>query len=91
MAADSKKVQTIVNIAARAAEDVREAIARLEAARTLFNAVNPDRTGTPLAGGNAAALSGAIDRLGTLVNDTDAAIWSALIAAKVPTHRGEAL
>lgn len=91
MAADTKKVQTLVNIAADAAASVRAGVDQMKAARSLFQTVAPSTVGTPLAGGNAATLSAAIDRLDALINTTDAAIWTALIAAKVPTHNNEAL
>ena len=91
MASDQKKVQTLVNIAADAAIDVRAGIDRMKAARTLFNVANPSTAGTPLQGAAANQLNNAINALDMLVNTTDAAVWNALIAAHVPTHRGEAL
>ena len=91
MASDTKKVQTIVNVCADQATAVRAAIDTMKAMRTLFLAANPSTVGTPLAGGNTAILNSAITALDTLVNTTDAAIWNALIAAKVPTHTGNAL
>jgi len=88
--ADSKKVQSMVNIAAEQGEIIRAAIQKLKDTKAVFVAVNPDVTGTPLEGqvGN---LNNVINDLDTLINVTDKAIWDGLIAAKVPSHEGKAL
>lgn len=85
--ADTKKVQTMINIVAEQAEIIREAVEKMKAVRTLFNSVNPDTTGTPLAG-NETAVSNAIDGL-----DTEAikGVWTQMIAAHIPSHRNQAL
>jgi len=89
--ADSKKVQTMVNICAEQAQIVRAAIVKMKAVRTVYLAAAPAVTDTVLDGGNAATLSSAINALDTLVNTTDAAIWTALINSYVPSHRNQAL
>lgn len=85
--ADSKKVQTLINRAANEMAIIRAATARLEATRLLFVAANPDVTGTPLEG-NVTTVGNAI---AALKAEVDKAIWTGLIAARVPSHRGEAL
>lgn len=85
--ADTKKVQTMINVLAEAAEDVRAAIERMKAVRTKFQAHNPDVTGTPLEG-NVAAVNTALNALDT---QTSKAIWTQIIAAKVTSHRNRAL
>lgn len=85
--ADTKKAQTLINRAAAAAEAIQAASADLEAVRTLYNAANVNPTGTPLQG-NVAAVSNWIDSVVTVASS---AVADAMIAAKVPSHRGEAL
>lgn len=84
---DSKKVQTMINIMANAAQSCRDARDKMLAVRTKFQAINPDITGTPLEG-NVAALNSALNALDAELNK---AIWTGLIGAKVPSHEGKAL
>ena len=92
MASDSKKVQTIVNVCAEQATIIRQAIATMVTMRNIFTTVNPNTAGTPLAGGAAAALNTALNALNTEMNTSPrAATWTALIAARVPTHTNNAL
>jgi hypothetical protein len=84
---DAKKCQTYINALADAAIEARSAVDRMRAARVKFQAVNPSTSGTPLSG-NVAIVSGAISTLG---NETDRAIWTAVIAAKIATHGGGGL
>lgn len=87
MVADSKKVQTMINICADQAQIMRDAVSRMLAVRTAFTTHNPDITGTPLEG-NVAVVNQAITDLNAEVSK---AIWDAMIAAKVPSHRGKAM
>ena len=87
MVADTKKVQTMINICADQAQIVRAAIARMLAVRVAFATHNPDVTGTPLEG-NVATVNQAITDLNAEANKS---IWDAMIAAKVPSHRGKAM
>ncbi len=87
MVADTKKVQTLVNRVADSLILVRQAITDIETVKVLFTTANPDITGTPLEG-NVASLN---DALGLLKTEIDKGIWTALINARVPSHRGEAL
>lgn len=84
---DAKKVQTLINRAADELILMRAAMARLQATRALFVTANPSVTGTPLEG-NVTALGNAITALQA---ELDKAIWTGLINARVPSHRGEAL
>lgn len=82
-----KKVADLVNATALSAQLIRGEVAKLKALRTLFLAANPSVVGTPLAG-NLAALSASIDVLDT---QASLAVWSAMIAAYVPSHQGNSL
>ncbi len=84
---DNKKVQTMVNVLGGAAEDVRAAVAKMKAVRVKFQTHNPSVAGTPLEG-NIAAVNVALNAL-----DAEAvkALWTQLIAAKVPGHSNKAL
>lgn len=84
---DKKKVQTMINAVARQMRAIRAAVAEIANVRTRFQAANPDVTGTPLEG-NVTALNNAFN---ALQNETDKAIWTALIAEEIESHRGEAL
>lgn len=84
---DTKKVADLVNSAATEALSIRASVARLKALRTAFLAANPSVVGTPLAG-NLAALSASIDALDT---QASLAVWTAMIAAYVPSHQGNSL
>ncbi len=86
--ATTKQVQTLVNRAGKKAASIRADIADLKALRAKFMAANPPVTGTPLAGGVAAALSSGIDTLDTEISK---AVWTGLIAAIVPSHSEDAL
>ena len=85
--ADSKKVQTMINVAAQQMVIIRAAVTTIEAVKTTFQTVNPDVTGTPL-DGNVAALNAA---LVSLRSEVDGAVWSGLIAVIEPSHRNKAL
>jgi hypothetical protein len=87
MVADSKKVQTMINVAADEVTTIREALVRLQAIKIKFQTANPDVSGTPLEG-NVTALNNALTDLQT---EADRTIWTQLIAARVPSHRGKAL
>lgn len=87
MVADTKKVQTMVNICAQQMEAIRAAVARIVQVRDVFTTVNPDVTGTALEG-NVATVNQAINDLKA---ETDKAVWTQLIAAIVPSHRNKAL
>ena len=86
--ADTKKVQTMVNVAAEQLEIIRSALDALQAVKTAYQTENPSVAGTVLAGGNAALMNTA---LGTLQTAADDAIWDTLIESKVPTHKNKAL
>jgi hypothetical protein len=85
--ADIKKVQTMINVAADQMEIIRSAVDTVVAIRTAFQAHNPDVTGTPLEG-KVATLNAALN---DLQGEADEEIWTELIAARVPSHRGVAL
>ena len=85
--ADSKKVQTMINVLAASVEEVRDAVARMKAVRVKFQTHNPSVVGTPLEG-NVAAVNSALNALDAEVSK---ALWTQLIAAKVPSHRNRAL
>ena len=87
MVVDTKKVQTMVNIVGQQMIIIRVAMARIEAVKAAFTTANPDVTGTPLEG-NIAAVNSAITALKA---EVDAALWTQLIAAIVPSHRNKAL
>lgn len=87
MVADTKKAQTLINAAAEEAETIKLAAARLAGLRAIYNSANVDPTGTALEG-NVAAVSNWISSVQSVAA---AAVANALIAAKVPTHRGRAL
>ncbi len=85
--ADSKKVQTMINVVGQQAQIVRDAVVKMKATRTDFQADNPDTTGTPLEG-NETAVSNAINDLDTEISK---AVWDQMIAAVIPSHRNKAL
>lgn len=84
---DTKKVQTMINIVGQQAEIIDNAVTAMEAVRTLYLAMNPDTTGTPL-DGNVAAVNTAINSLRATI---DGAAMQLMINSIVPSHRGEAL
>ncbi len=87
MVADTKKVQTVVNRAADLALELRGLVTDFKDLRTRFQAANPDVTGT--------VLENSLGALNTSLNAIDTeislAVWDSIIAARVLTHRGEAL
>jgi len=87
MVADTKRVQTMVNIVGQQMLLIRAAMARIEAVKAAFTTANPDVTGTPL-DGNVATVNSAIVALKA---EVDGAVWTQMIAAIVPTHRNTAL
>jgi hypothetical protein len=84
---DTKKAQTLINAAAQAAKTLDATAASLEGLRTLYTAAAVDPTGTALQG-NVAAVSAWIDSVRAVADDP---VVAGLIAAEVPSHRGEAL
>ena len=87
MVANTKQVQSYINKLADAAQRARQARDDMLAIRTLFVAAAPDTTGTAV-DGNEAVISAAINGLDT---EMSKGIWTQVIAAEVPSHRGEAL
>lgn len=83
--ADSKQCQTLINVAARAAEQVQQAAATLQACRSAYMAAEPDPSGTALEG-NVSAVSGWIDGV---VAAAESGVATQMIAAKRPHHREE--
>ena len=91
MATDKKKCQTMINIMGQQARVIRAAIEVMKAVRTAFTTIGPDTTGTPLEG-NVQLVNAALNGLDTTVNEgANGAVWDAMIAAIVPTHRNKAL
>lgn len=84
---DDKKVQTLINRCANDMQVVRDAVARIADTRQRFIDSGAGVAGTPLAG-NVTALTTAFTALQT---EAGRAIWTQLIAAKVPSHEGNAL
>lgn len=87
MVADTKKCQTMINAAADELENIRAALVRLQVVSGKFSAANPSLTGTALYGKKTALVEG----LAALQAAADLEVWTDLIEAKVPSHRGEAL
>lgn len=87
MIADTKKVQTLINIVGQNAQLIRDAVETMKATRTLFNTADPDTTGTPLAG-KETAVSNLINNLDTEIS---AQGWTDMIDAVVSSHRNKAL
>ena len=84
---DTKKAQTLINAAARAAKTIDATATMLEGLRALYTAASVDPTGTALEG-NVAAVSMWVDAVRAVADDP---VVAGLIAAEVPSHRGEAL
>lgn len=84
---DKKKCQTLINLCAEAAEQLKVVAINLEAYRSAFQAQGVNPMGTPLEG-NVTNVSNWID---TVRDAADAAVAEAMIAAKVPTHKNKAL
>lgn len=87
MAGDTKKVQTIINRVAGNIQNMRNDMADIKSIRDLYVAAEVDPTGTSLAG-NVTTLNTAINALDAELSKV---IYDQLIAAVVPTHRGDAL
>lgn len=87
MATDIKEVQTMINRTGQSMLIIREEVSKIQAIKSLFQTANPSVTGTPL-DGNVTALNNALTALQT---EVDKAIWTGVINAIVPSHRGEAL
>ena len=85
--ADTKKCQTIINLAAQIAEIMKASADRLEILQQAYIDQGVDPTGTPLEG-KVAALNNWVNSIKTLANS---AVSNAFIAAKVDTHRNTAL
>lgn len=85
--ANTKRVQTLVNLCAEAAIDLDVIADRLNHYRALYVAANIDPTGTVLEG-KVMAVSAWIDKVLAVANDP---VCAGLIAARVPTHRNQAL
>ena len=85
--ADSKKVQSMINICAEQMLIIRAAMETMVTVRTAFQTHDPDVTGTPLEG-KVATVNAALTSLNA---ETDAVVWTQLIAAYRPSHRGKAL
>ncbi len=84
--ADIKKVQTFINVAAQAAQDLDAIATKLEHLRTLWTSHNIDPTGTAL-DGNVAAVSTWIDAVRAVA---DSAVPNGLVQHIVPSHRSMA-
>jgi hypothetical protein len=84
---DKKKVATAIAVIAREALKIRASVARMQEMRAAFVAAAPNVTGTPLQGQTATVST----RINALDAEINSAFWSAVIAADVPSHRGEAL
>ena len=81
----------MINITAQQILIIRAAVDVMKQIRAIFLTINPDTTGTPLEG-NVQLVNTALNDLDTTVNEgVDGAVWDAMIAAIVPTHRNKAL
>ena len=87
MVADTKKTQTLINKVAAHAVTIEQIAGDLEDLRGLFTAQNVDPTGTPLQG-KISAVSAWINAVRAVADDP---VVVGLLAAVVPSHRGEAL
>ena len=85
--ADSKKCQTLINVAAAKVLELQAVSAKLQALRTAFVAQAVDPAGTPL-DGHVAQISAWIDAIDAVATD---AVANGLLAAIVPSHRNKAL
>lgn len=83
MAQDTKKVQTLINEAAKAIEAARN----ISIVRAKYTTANPSITGTPLQG-NGAAINQWLDDFEALLANPIADLF---VDNKVATHRGAAL
>ena len=85
--ADTKKVQSLINRVADEISAMRAGMKRITELHDKYVAQSVNPTGTPLEG-NVSVLTTALTKLGTAL---DSNVFTALIAAKVPSHRGVAL
>jgi adenylosuccinate lyase len=83
--ADKKKCQTLINVAAEAAQQMKDAATKLLVCRTVFQAATPDTTGTLLEG-SLAAVNTWITDVNNLANT---AVADQLVAARHPGHVNE--
>ena|GEM_PF-6904432 len=84
---DKKKCQTLINLCAAAAEQIQASATQLVAYRAAYLNQEVDPTGTPL-DGKVAAVSSWID---DVIAVAGATVANQMIAAKVPTHKNNAL
>lgn len=84
--ADSKKVQTFLNLLGRSVEQVRAICAQHAALRAAWAEISPDVTGTPLEGVSLPAIAGWLDELEAWA---DTPIANGLVDAVRPNHREE--
>lgn len=87
MVSDTKKCQTLINLAGYAAQQLEVLASQLEAYRAAYQAAGVDPTGTALEG-NVAAVSAWINDIRACADDP---VTAGLIAAIVPSHRNKAL
>ena len=87
MVADTKKVQTLINISGNAVIAARASADTIDVVRAKFTAANPDVIGTPIEG-QVAATNTALNAFQTAVRSTDLDV---LVNSIVPTHRNDAL
>ena len=85
--ADKKKAQTLINLCADEAERLQLSATRLQAYRAAYQGQRVDPVGTPL-DGNVTAVSAWIDDIAAVAGS---AVSTAMLAARVPTHRNNAL
>ena len=87
--ADSKKIQTMVNILGQQAQIIRAAVATMRTVEIAYNALNPTPsvTGTSLQG-NKAALAAGLNTIDTEISGQE---WTDQINGIVLSHRGKAI
>lgn len=85
--ADTKKCQTLINVAAEEVIKLKATVTRLERCRQLFQDQSVDPTGTPL-DGKVAQVSAWINEVRAVA---DSPVANALLAHVVPSHRNAAL
>ena len=85
--ADNKKVQTVINRTGLKIQQSRVGIAEIKDYRDRLIADGASVLGTPLEG-NVVTFNTFISNFDTLLNS---AVANAIVAAIVPSHRGEAL
>ena len=90
MTADSKKVQTIINIACLGIKNCRAEVQAVKDKLAIYDAQSPtvDNTGTPFEGGADVYYRNKLAELDTLLSD---ASFDTLISFEVPTHNNKAL